>query len=316
MFDEILVIDYIASYADLTDEQKTDLNDKIVNNKFLINCPNGTIVGTPISAGQVSQPRVYYPFFSHLRVPIKAGERAWACTPNPSGVSYWLSRKVQNTSAEDPNFTHDDRAFTATQLSPVANSTNFVDAGRSGVSLKQVRQEAISRSQFSGKPTVSVKGKSPDLSLQGSNGTAVVMTDYTGEGVILIKAGLSDDKQAELSAVENTDGYRETVKPYSTRSTQSDTSVIEVSSTLGVSIRVGDAIIEVLANGDIVITPSPTGVIKLGGSDADKAIVCQRAAEATPGNVAAPSIVTTAGGLIAAPGIDGTGFFASKVLVK
>lgn len=69
-------------------------------------------------------------------------------------------------------------------------------------------------------------------------------------------------------------------------------------------------------DGNIVIIPSATGVIKLGGDDADKAILCQSAVQLIPGSVEAPSIISTAGGIIGEPGIIGTGFFASKVLVK
>jgi hypothetical protein len=157
------------------------------------------------------------------------------------------------------------------------------------------------------------------LMLQGSNSTAIVMSEIGGEGTIILKSGLKEDIQAEREAVQNVDGYKETVKPYSIPSaTASDASVIEVSAPLGVLIRVGSAAIQVLTNGDIIITPSETGFIKLGGSDASKAILCQEADQATttPGNVSAKSIVSTAGGIIGSPAVLGTGLFASKILVK
>jgi hypothetical protein len=85
-----------------------------------------------------------------------------------------------------------------------------------------------------------------------------------------------------------------------------------------IKITVGDtgAGIVIKSNGEIVIVPSTTSVIKLGGDDANKAILCQEAVQITPGNVEAPSIISTAGGIIGAPTITGTGIFASKVLVK
>lgn len=95
-------------------------------------------------------------------------------------------------------------------------------------------------------------------------------------------------------------------------------SQIRLVATRDVKITVGDtgAGIVIKPDGNIVIVPSATGVIKLGGDDANKAILCQEAVQLVPGNVQAPSIISTAGGIIGAPGIVGTGLFASKILVK
>ena len=71
-------------------------------------------------------------------------------------------------------------------------------------------------------------------------------------------------------------------------------------------------------NGDIVFTPSATGLIRLGGDDATLSPLCTRVPNTTgmPGPVPPPSpIVTTMGG--AAGGLDGlNGIFSSKVLLK
>jgi hypothetical protein len=85
-----------------------------------------------------------------------------------------------------------------------------------------------------------------------------------------------------------------------------------------VKITVGDtgAGIVIKSNGEIVIIPAATSVIKLGGDDADKAILCQTAIQAIPGNVTAAPVISTAGGIIGASAIAGTGLFASKILVK
>lgn len=85
-----------------------------------------------------------------------------------------------------------------------------------------------------------------------------------------------------------------------------------------VKITVGNtgAGIVIKSDGNIVIIPSDTGVIKLGGEDANKAILCQEAVQIIPGSVEAPSIISTAGGIIGASEIIGTGLFASKILVK
>jgi hypothetical protein len=85
-----------------------------------------------------------------------------------------------------------------------------------------------------------------------------------------------------------------------------------------IKITVGDtgAGIVIKSNGEIVIVPAATSVIKLGGDDADKAILCQTAIQAVPGNVSAAPVISTAGGIIGASAIAGTGVFASKILVK
>jgi hypothetical protein len=85
-----------------------------------------------------------------------------------------------------------------------------------------------------------------------------------------------------------------------------------------IKITVGDtgAGIVIKSNGEIVIVPAASSVIKLGGDDADKAILCQTATQAPLGNVTAAPVISTAGGIIGASTIAGTGLFASKILVK
>lgn len=70
------------------------------------------------------------------------------------------------------------------------------------------------------------------------------------------------------------------------------------------------------SNGDIVFTPSSDGLIKLGGDDADKAVLCTSAViSAVGGTVIGTPIVDTMGGVQGAS--DGTnGTFAKKILMK
>ena len=70
------------------------------------------------------------------------------------------------------------------------------------------------------------------------------------------------------------------------------------------------------SNGDIIITPSSLGIIKLGGEDATGAILASVDSVVTAGKVAAPSLVSTAGGILGAPALPATGIFSTKVLVK
>jgi hypothetical protein len=77
-----------------------------------------------------------------------------------------------------------------------------------------------------------------------------------------------------------------------------------------------EASITILNSGDIIITPGKQGVIKLGGEDADKAILMTDApATNAQGQVTATPILTTMGGLVGTS-VAGQGTFSTKVLIK
>ncbi len=68
-------------------------------------------------------------------------------------------------------------------------------------------------------------------------------------------------------------------------------------------------------DGNIIFVPATKGIIKLGGDDADKALVCTNAGAVNGGGtVTAPPLVTTMGGIFAAGGAHG--MIATKVMVK
>lgn len=67
--------------------------------------------------------------------------------------------------------------------------------------------------------------------------------------------------------------------------------------------------------GEIIIKPSETGVIKLGGEEANKAVLCSTATVAA-GQVTAPPLTDTMGGSLGIPGTPATGVYATKVLLK
>lgn len=78
------------------------------------------------------------------------------------------------------------------------------------------------------------------------------------------------------------------------------------------------ASIVVKSNGDIVFTPSDKGVIKLGGEDADLAVLCEKAVTGPKdesGVVTSTPIIDTMGGS-QGTGVAGQGKFAKKVLLK
>jgi hypothetical protein len=74
--------------------------------------------------------------------------------------------------------------------------------------------------------------------------------------------------------------------------------------------------ITMTSDGNIIIKPSSMGVIKLGGDNADKALVCtDLPALEQNGIVSAGPLVTTMGGQFAGTKISGQGTYASKILV-
>lgn len=75
------------------------------------------------------------------------------------------------------------------------------------------------------------------------------------------------------------------------------------------------ASIVIKKNGDIVLTPSDKGYLKLGGDDAELAVFCSKAIPAL-GKVKGTPVVDTNGGAMGVPGNDSTGKFATKVLLK
>lgn len=366
MFQEVIVVDYITDINALTTDQITSLTKNLVNPHFLENCPCGTIIAIPISGNLTNQKRVYFPFFSHINFPLKPGERAWTFDQVAGRISYWLTRKVQNTAANDLNFSHDDRARLYGSLKKETdgrktNSSIFFDSQSSGILLESIASNAVARSEFQGEPVLPVKSKSIDLTIQGSNNTAIKMAsdNGAGNGTIDIVAGFA--AVGDQETVKNARGYEEVIKPitstdagYSTAGSLSadDESRIVVSRNFNadsyytitgdnsgdqptISIKtdgvrivakndlkivVGEgsdpASIIIKSDGNIILTPSSTGYLKLGGEDATAALLASPNAAQAAGTVSGVPIVSTAGGVLGLPGQTATGVFASKILVK
>jgi hypothetical protein len=74
------------------------------------------------------------------------------------------------------------------------------------------------------------------------------------------------------------------------------------------------AAIVIKSNGDIVFRPSSEGFIKLGGDDANLAILCNTSVPGSPGVVQSTPIIDTMGGSQGQGGAAGQ--FATKVLIK
>jgi hypothetical protein len=76
----------------------------------------------------------------------------------------------------------------------------------------------------------------------------------------------------------------------------------------------GNAAIIIKSNGDIIFRPSKEGYIKLGGDDANLAVLCNTSVPGSPGTVQSTPIIDTMGGSQGQGGAAGQ--FATKVLLK
>jgi len=74
--------------------------------------------------------------------------------------------------------------------------------------------------------------------------------------------------------------------------------------------------ITINSKGEIIIKPGKSSLLKLGGEDADKAILCSTQLPAGVGEVTGAPITDTMGGNIGVKGSSVTGVYASKVLIK
>lgn len=95
----------------------------------------------------------------------------------------------------------------------------------------------------------------------------------------------------------------------------------EINSPTGDTIKDEDpdtdkwAAIVIKKNGDIVLRPSTEGYLKLGGDDANLAVLCSQAIPGPAGQVKGTPIVDTMGGTLGAEGALPTGQFSKKVLI-
>ena len=220
-------------------------------------------------------------------------------------------------------------------------------SGMLKVDIDKLVTDSISyKEQFIGEPVPRHSKKCSDLVLQGSNNTIITMThlDKTESGTIVIAAGKSmgSVSSGEL-AVKNTRGdtakdyeYEEIdkmtmlhsdIKIENEGSTDGSKAFLIVTEDLGGSVKIGNsagAYIELKHNGDICIVPAGNGVVRLGGEDANKAILGNASGTADAGGaVTTVPIISTMGGSLGIPDdpnfmgpTQPNGVFAAKVLVR
>jgi hypothetical protein len=183
-----------------------------------------------------------------------------------------------------------------------------------------------------------------DLILQGSNNTLISMSHGGSEnkGTITLSAGRKissqrivknsrstraksfehqeEDKSTDIINYQNIKVKNVIAKVKKQESDlESSSAMIRVSEDGSIVIKnEAGASISLMSSGNIVIKPSKTGLLKLGGDDASQAILGTKGFESVPGNILAPAIVTSAGGKLGSnlPPTGSPGQYATKILVK
>jgi hypothetical protein len=188
------------------------------------------------------------------------------------------------------------------------------------------------KNEFIGEAVPRHTKKCGDLVLQGSNNTVINLTHSgdVGTGTIVLAAGKSfgnnttvrnkrgkSAKSIEHEEIQKFAGaFGNSADTIDEGSVETALASIVITETAGGSIKIGNAVgayIELKTNGDICIVPADQGVVRLGGEDADKAMLGMTGADAA-GTVTGIPIISTMGGVIGSGGAPGS--FASKIMVK
>ena len=216
-------------------------------------------------------------------------------------------------------------------------------SGNSPVNYDAIALNSISyKNEFIGEAVPRHTKKCGDLVLQGSNNTVISLThaDNIGTGTIVLAAGKSlgsnttvknkrgrSAKSIEHDEIQKFAGvFGKGSDTIDEGSVESPSASIVITETEGGSVKIGNAAgayIELKTNGDVCIVPSGDGVVRLGGEDADKALVSQNATDSN-GNVTSNGLILTSAGGTFGEGDPTTlsvptplpGKFASKILVK
>ncbi len=198
-----VVIDYIKMPLQTDDEVSSYLS--YLSSKLgvsladgsirLKDVPRGSIIGRLIN-NNTSAATIFYPFFSHISMPIKSGEVVWVIDNHPIG--YWFSRKTTDRIADDPNFTHGPRALNSKLAVDKVGDVRSIQKTFNKdpaqiVDYKNVFDNSKSNQEtFQGEAVPRFFSHSPDLSIEGSNNSLVVLGSAGSLGDKRESAGMID----------------------------------------------------------------------------------------------------------------------------
>ena len=200
-----VVIEYFKQPVVSDDDVQTlldkydELNLAITSYHQLLCKPRGSFIGKFIDTPDMPDVCVFYPFFSHIKTPIKPGEQVFVIWNGKIG--YWLSRKSSDLVAEDANYTHNDRSIygVSSKSSDMTKPTalnpakRFPDMLNAGISYSLICDNSDSiEAEFQGEPVPRYSPISTDLSLQGSNNSLIVLGSSSTLGTKAASSGMID----------------------------------------------------------------------------------------------------------------------------
>lgn len=199
----------------------------------LKNVPRGSLIGKLINNSTTAS-TIFYPFFSHISMPIKAGEVVWVINNHPIG--WWFSRKTTDRIAEDPNFTHGPRAIHSyLAVNKIGNERSIQQTFNKDpaqiVDYNKVFNSSKSNQEsFQGEAVPRFFKPAVDLALEGSNNALVVLgsaatlgnkAPNTGMIDIVVGRGQSNNTSTS-STFNNGRNFTENDKTANIKSTEGD----------------------------------------------------------------------------------------------
>lgn len=129
VFRKGVVWEYIPSQSFITDPFLQRVEEAGGSIPAVRSAPPGSALVMPIDGGMarhMDRLIVCYPFFSHLTLPVKAGELVWFTSgkpemPGSTNSHWWLSRIVSPVGVEDENYTHYFRKYWASDEASYPN---------------------------------------------------------------------------------------------------------------------------------------------------------------------------------------------------
>lgn len=114
-----VVIKYFHDTFALTEQEKTELRNRVDNPTLVDVMPNGSVLGTIITNNDnlsLNRNTILFPFFSsHFQQPIAVGEQVGVIYEDfarqGTQVGRWIGRLCETLQVEDLNYTHGDRRY-------------------------------------------------------------------------------------------------------------------------------------------------------------------------------------------------------------
>ena len=199
-----VVVDVFHDPVNLTNDQRTQLEELVGNAAIVERMPRDTVLGRIISRESDKSDdtaRLFFPAMPFDKQPIKPGEQIFIFYSDPyrtTQVGYWLCRCPEPIDTDDLNFTHPDRKFefeddlsTSERASAgdppppgFMNGTGTEDSQTlSGDEMvyEKINKDASAKDAIIKEPVARFSKRPGDRVIYGSNGTRIVLgMDRTG----------------------------------------------------------------------------------------------------------------------------------------